>query len=917
MTEKIESKERRGSMRLSLIISVPYIILILLSVGVTGLITWHNSTKTVVDITTSLRSEIIMHLEEDLRQFLNTSYNLAHLNGRELNREDQLDSIHDRFWSQLQVYQRVSAIFFANEQRDFVGVERYPDGTIVKTLSSKKTGNDFHTYTTDIQGNILQRLMELKNYNPKVRPYYKAAMEQGKQIWTDAYLFPLHKSLYISVVKPLYDVKGGPIGVTATALNLSYINRYLQKVRVGKNGKIFIIERSGLLLGSSTGESMFHRKKGVLERQKAISSTDPLVRTTARFISERFSNPETINTSLQAEFMVDGEKQLLHIKPFSSRGGIDWLIILVVPEIDYMENIHATTRNTIFLTVTALLLTFVLGIFIAGRITQPIIRLCDAAGSIAAGNWNKRVDGGNVIELNHMANSFNGMAGQLQDSFDLLETRVTERTRELQQINVDLKEAKEKAESANRAKSAFLANMSHELRTPLNSVLGFSKLISYGSNLEQEQKENLGIIIRSGEYLLALINDVLEMAKIEVGRTVLNEQDIDLIQMLEDLRQMFCLKAEKKGVALVVEYSSNLPHYIHSDGMKLRQILINLLNNALKFTQKGSVRLSVNLQSAQGMDEKESLQSGQAIHLSFEVADTGIGIGRKEKDIIFEAFKQAKSHLEGTGLGLPISRHFVRLMGGELTLDSEEGRGSSFLFSIKTKVAEIVSHYVGPHKRAIGLEPGEPQRRLLIVDDIWDNRKLLEKTLKPMNFNIREAANGREAVEIWKQFKPDLIFMDMRMPVMSGLEAVELIRATEHGERTVIVAVTASAFEEERGQVLEAGCDDFIRKPYDDMDIFRTLEKYLQVQFIYDEIEEEDVKSDRDALSPVSLAGLPSDLLKQLELALKGAEMNVIASLIEKIREHNDPLANALSQLTTVFKYDEILAMIDQVGEQR
>ncbi len=494
----------------------------------------------------------------------------------------------------------------------------------------------------------------------------------------------------------------------------------------------------------------------------------------------------------------------------------------------------------------------------------------------------------------------------------------------------DLQQARREAEAASQAKGAFLANMSHELRTPLNAILGFTQLMDGDPNLTPGQQENLAIINHSGEHLLALINDVLEMSKIEAGRVTLQEKSFDLHAMLDGLEEMFCLRAEEKHLNLSVRRAEDVPRYVRSDEAKLRQVLSNLLGNAVKFTQKGSVALRV------GVDD--IIPAGQygAATLHFEVEDTGPGIAPEELELVFDPFVQASAEQqprEGTGLGLSISRQYVRLMGGDLLVSSELDHGSLFGFDMLVGMADAAEvEGVWPRRQVLGLAPEQHAPdggsfRLLIVEDRETNRQLLVKLLTglgpaPLGFEVREAVNGQQAIEVWDRWEPHLIWMDMRMPIMDGHEATRRIKATPKGQETVIIALTATAFEEDRQEILAEGCDDFVRKPFRKDEIFDMLAKHLGVEFIYEEepvpagaVEAAGPDIPPDVAPPVeTLSTLPPDWRAELQQATRKADLNQMLNLIEQIRDQNPALADTLARLALNFEYRVILSLIEEAG---
>jgi signal transduction histidine kinase/CheY-like chemotaxis protein len=501
-----------------------------------------------------------------------------------------------------------------------------------------------------------------------------------------------------------------------------------------------------------------------------------------------------------------------------------------------------------------------------------------------------------------------------------LERRSEELEALVEQRTAELSESEQRALEANRGKSAFLANMSHELRTPLNAVLGFAELMSRNKDRLPEDLESLEIIKRSGEHLLGLIDDVLSLSKIEAGRLTLAEQSFDLRRLVDSVERIIRARAEAKALDLRFAVAPDLPAVVTGDEGKLRQVLINLLGNAVKFTDEGSVTL------------RAGWANGRA---AFEVEDTGRGVGETELAALFEPFVQTKSGRdakEGTGLGLAISRQIVRLMGGDIMVHSLAGRGTAFYFEIDLPVSERRDDRpFAPRVRS--LAPGLRPPRILIADDVAENRLLLMRMLSSVGFEVREVSNGREAVAAWETWRPHLIVMDMRMPVMDGWEATRRIRAEEmmneekqkrnasgihHSSfiihhSTKIVALTAFAFDHERESILASGADEFLTKPFRERALFDVLAKQLNVRFVFDDAGEpvaSPSRSDDEVLTAERLEALPRECLQALREGGVAGDVEVAARVANGIRDFDEPLANALLARLRSYRIDELFDLL-------
>ncbi|WP_081693655.1 SpoIIE family protein phosphatase [Planktothrix agardhii] len=825
---KIVRKSRRP-IPIRTVLIIPFLLQIFGAVGIVGWLSFNAGQKAVNEVVSQLQNEISARVEQNLEAYLAipekiNQTNLNLLQSRILTFQD-LTQWEKYLWRQVQIYPDINFIKITNAAGQERTGEQLGDGSLRINVIDKFTNFDFYSYKTDYKGDRTEVATIVKDFDTRKGVWYKDAVKAGDATWSSVYLSLLEPTLLMSALLPVYNPQTREVqGVLNTALRLDEIGNFLNRLKVGKSGQTFLIDSDGTLLATSTLEKPFLVVKDDRQLFAAIKSQNPLTQATAKYLSKTYTNLKDIKQGKELEFTWNHDRYFVKALPFQKGKTVNWLILVVVPESDFMEQINANTRTTIALCSLALLGATLIGLLTAQWIVKPILQLNIAAKKIAQGDWEQKVNLKREDELGQLAKSFNSMAKQLKESFTILEAK----NEELQHLD--------------QLKDEFLANTSHELRTPLNGIIGIAESLIDGAtgDLSPQTNGNLAMIAASGRRLSSLVGDILDFSKLRHQNIELELRPLDIRAIVDAVCILSQHLITHKNLHIINRISVDFP-LAEADENRLQQIFYNLIGNAIKFTPEGIVEISAII-----------LPKGNKSQIAITISDTGIGIPTNKLDRIFESFEQGEGSTAreygGTGLGLTITKQLIELHRGEITVESEMGIGSRFTFTlpiaentVKTPTENRVKNPLQPQEintlLSINSSFVQPQINLssevikiLIVDDEAVNRQVLFNNLSLNQYAVFQAINGEETLElIAKGLRPDVMLLDVMMPKMTGYEVTQKLREKFNATELPIILLTAKTQVQDIVTGLNMGANDYMMKPFAKDELLARIKTHVNI----------------------------------------------------------------------------------------
>ncbi|CAD0230535.1 Histidine kinase [Planktothrix agardhii] len=825
---KIVRKSRRP-IPIRTVLIIPFLLQIFGAVGIVGWLSFNAGQKAVNEVVSQLQNEISARVEQNLEAYLAipekiNQTNLNLLQSRILTFQD-LTQWEKYLWRQVQIYPDINFIKITNAAGQERTGEQLGDGSLRINVIDKFTNFDFYSYKTDYKGDRTEVATIVKDFDTRKGVWYKDAVKAGDATWSSVYLSLLEPTLLMSALLPVYNPQTREVqGVLNTALRLDEIGNFLNRLKVGKSGQTFLIDSDGTLLATSTLEKPFLVVKDDRQLFAAIKSQNSLTQATAKYLNKTYTNLKDIKQGKELEFTWNHDRYFVKVLPFQKGKTVNWLILVVVPESDFMEQINANTRTTIILCSLALLGATLIGLLTAQWIVKPILQLNIAAKKIAQGDWEQKVNLKREDELGQLAKSFNSMAKQLKESFTILEAK----NEELQHLD--------------QLKDEFLANTSHELRTPLNGIIGIAESLIDGAtgDLSLQTNSNLAMIAASGRRLSSLVGDILDFSKLRHQNIELELRPLDIRAIVDAVCILSQHLITHKNLHIINRISVDFP-LAEADENRLQQIFYNLIGNAIKFTPEGIVEISAII-----------LTKGNKSQIAITISDTGIGIPTNKLDRIFESFEQGEGSTAreygGTGLGLTITKQLIELHRGEITVESEVGIGSRFTFTlpiaenaVKTPTENRVKNPLQPQEintlLSINSSFVQPQINLsseiikiLIVDDEAVNRQVLFNNLSLNQYAVFQASNGEETLElIAKGLRPDVMLLDVMMPKMTGYEVTQKLREKFNATELPIILLTAKTQVQDIVTGLNMGANDYMMKPFAKDELLARIKTHVNI----------------------------------------------------------------------------------------